>query len=223
MANMTLTPEDLTRDAVADMERCSTFHQQVEFNLKAYHDQDNYSGTGFPEFMLESPLVAEAWIRRAVVAETEVKELKNVLKESVGVSWRECPICGMSWPHPSVRSELRCSDCRNREEKEKLRSEVIRLQNLIENHDTISPCACCGKKLAWVFAGDGTYNHEVDTGNPHSCPISMDDFRDGKFPEGTYRYQEHRAIKAEARIKQLENTCNEAIAMLQTQLESRKP
>lgn len=85
----------------------------------------------------------------------------------------------------------------------RLVGEVERLRLLIDKSDSITPCACCGKKLAWHFAGDGTSCREVDTGTDHKCPVDKTDWDNADFPPGTYRAAERRAINAEVKVEQL--------------------
>jgi hypothetical protein len=75
--------------------------------------------------------------------------------------------------------------------------ENARMVNTIQKYETISPCACCGIKLAWIFAGDGTVCREALTGIEHKCAVDKERWDKHDFPEGTYRYAERRAINAE--------------------------
>lgn len=83
-------------------------------------------------------------------------------------------------------------------EAERLAAENERLCRLLTDYDSISSCACCDMKLGWKYAGDGTCCIEIETGKPHECPVEW-----GKFPEGTYRFQEARAIAAEKKAERL--------------------
>lgn len=81
----------------------------------------------------------------------------------------------------------------------KLGEENERLCRLLTAYDSISPCDCCDMKLGWKYAGDGTCCIEIETGKPHQCPVEW-----GKFPEGTYRFQEARAIAAAGGVAEVE-------------------
>lgn len=78
--------------------------------------------------------------------------------------------------------------------------EAERLKKLIEQCDVISPCACCGQKLAWIYAGDGTSVREVLTGKQHKCQFDMN-----SAPKGTYRWMERELIKLQKEIEELKN------------------
>lgn len=74
--------------------------------------------------------------------------------------------------------------------------ELTRLTKLITNSDTISPCACCGVKLAWIFAGDGTTCREVFTGKDHKCSHNMN-----TAPKGTFRYLEREVKRLQKELE----------------------
>lgn len=74
-------------------------------------------------------------------------------------------------------------------------SEIERLQALIDR-DCIQPCACCGKKLSWQYAGDATNAIEVETGKQHTDCVPMD-----AAPPGTFRYVERQANDLAAAIR----------------------
>ena len=50
-------------------------------------------------------------------------------------------------------------------------AEVERLQRIIRWADEVKPCALCGSKLMWVYAGDATFATECKTGDRHKCPM----------------------------------------------------
>lgn len=81
--------------------------------------------------------------------------------------------------------------------KDEQAAELALLRRMIAR-DEITPCACCGVKLSWQFAGDGTNALEVSTGLLHQCPHTME-----SAPEGTFRAMERRALVAEAEVGRL--------------------
>lgn len=57
-----------------------------------------------------------SWLEQCFRAAIEplqarVRELEQE-PDLAATDWRECPTCHKQWPHPSVRSELICPDCR---------------------------------------------------------------------------------------------------------------
>lgn len=77
--------------------------------------------------------------------------------------------------------------------------DIKALQAAAAQWDNVHSCLCCGRLLAWVFAGDGTYCLDVGTGQAHTCEFDL-----GTAPEDrTYRGQERRALRAEVEAARL--------------------
>lgn len=72
------TVEDMAYDIEGFLCRCQHFHQQSECNHRNSKSMEP-SGTGYPEFLHESPLVAEIACKRALFAEQTVKQLLVLL------------------------------------------------------------------------------------------------------------------------------------------------
>lgn len=93
--------------------------------------------------------------------------------------------------------------------------DIKALQAAAAQWDNVHSCLCCGRLLAWVFAGDGTYCLDVATGQAHACEFDMDTAPEDR----TYRGQERRALRAEAEVPRLRDALAAEIAGLRAEVE----
>lgn len=183
------TPEDFARDAEADMSVCNAATPEPWYDLDSSSEMGEHHDACW---MVISPYPDDV-VDAIAFSEHSVDEIPDSHANTfkfIALARTALP----AWIRRAVAAEA----------KQLSNKHLQLLEKAVNEADTISPCACCGQKLAWIWAGDGTVCWEVYTGKPHNCTVTADDFQQRRFPLGTYRHVENRAIIAETRIGELE-------------------